>query len=94
MIHRTIHSFLNIKAAVSYVPYQELESIFFLGDLLDTPNDLLHHIRRFTHSLSTQMIYGYRCVNKNDPNLRQLFEVGPCASNSMPVIRKLATNSL
>ncbi|KAJ5659297.1 cytochrome P450 oxidoreductase [Penicillium longicatenatum] len=74
MIHRTIHSFLNIKAAVSYVPYQELESTFLLGDLLDTPNDLLHHIRRFTHSLSTQMIYGYRCVNKNDPNLRQLFE--------------------
>ncbi|KAJ5631511.1 cytochrome P450 oxidoreductase [Penicillium longicatenatum] len=74
MIHRTIHSFLNIKAAVSYVPYQELESTFLLGDLLDTPNDLLHHVRRFTHSLSTQMIYGYRCVNKNDPNLRQLFE--------------------
>lgn len=75
MIHRTIHSFLNIKAAVTYVPYQDLENKFLLEDLLDTPDDLLRHIRRFTYSLSTQMIYGYRCVNNGDPNLLQLFDV-------------------
>ncbi|KAJ6017894.1 hypothetical protein N7451_001273 [Penicillium sp. IBT 35674x] len=74
MIHRMIHNFLNIKAAITYVPYQELENKFLLEGLLDTPEDLLRHVRRFTYSLSTQMIYGYRCVNNQDPNLLQLFE--------------------
>ncbi|KAF7166314.1 hypothetical protein CNMCM6106_002172 [Aspergillus hiratsukae] len=74
MIHRMIHNFLNIKAAVTYVPYQDLENKFLLEGLLDTPDDLLRHIRRYTYSLSTQMIYGYRCVNNRDPNLLQLFE--------------------
>ncbi|KAJ5532316.1 cytochrome P450 oxidoreductase [Penicillium frequentans] len=74
MIHRMIHNFLNIKAAITYVPYQELENKFLLEGLLDTPGDLLRHVRRFTYSLSTQMIYGYRCVNNKDPNLLQLFE--------------------
>lgn len=75
MIHRMIHNFLNIKAAITYVPYQELENKFLLEGLLDTPDDLLRHVRRFTYSLSTQMIYGYRCINNKDPNLLQLFEV-------------------
>ncbi|KAL4801508.1 cytochrome P450 [Aspergillus unguis] len=74
MIHRMIHNFLNIKAAITYVPYQDLENKFLLQDLVDTPDDLLRHIRRFTYSLSTQMIFGYRCVNNRDPNLLQLFE--------------------
>lgn len=75
MIHRMVHNILNIKAAVTYVPYQDLENKFLLQDLLDTPDDMLSHIRRFTYSLSTQMIYGYRCVNNRDPKLLQLFEV-------------------
>lgn len=75
MIHRMVHNILNIKAAVTYVPYQDLENKFLLQDLLNTPDDLLRHIRRFTYSLSTQMIYGYRCVNNRDPKLLQLFEV-------------------
>jgi hypothetical protein len=75
MIHRMIHNIMNIKAAVTYVPYQDLENKFLLEGLLDTPADFLAHIRRFTYSLSTQMIFGYRCVNNKDPNLLQLFEV-------------------
>ncbi|KAJ6084237.1 cytochrome P450 oxidoreductase [Penicillium sp. IBT 16267x] len=74
MIHRMIHNFLNIKAAITYVPYQDLENKFLLEDVLETPDDLLSHLRRFTYSLSTQMIYGYRCVDNKDPNLLQLFE--------------------
>ncbi|EFX05422.1 cytochrome p450 monooxygenase [Grosmannia clavigera kw1407] len=73
MIHKIVHNILNIKAAVTYVPYQDLENKIFLESLLDSPDDLLHHIRRFTYSLSTQMIFGYRCVNNRDPNLLQLF---------------------
>ncbi|CAH0024660.1 unnamed protein product [Clonostachys rhizophaga] len=100
MIHRMIHNVMNIKAAVTYVPYQDLENKFLLEGLLDTPADFLAHIRRFTYSLSTQMIFGYRCVNNRDPNLLQLFESfenwGKLAGSSsaqiadlFPVLQKL-----
>lgn len=75
MIHRMIHNIMNIKAAVTYVPYQDLENKFLLEGFLDTPEDVLAHLRRYTYSLSTQMIFGYRCVNNKDPNLVQLFKV-------------------
>lgn len=75
MIHRMIHNILNIKAAMTYVPYQDLENKVMLTGLLDSPADFLNHIRRFTYSLSTQMIFGYRCSDKYDPNLQQLFSV-------------------
>lgn len=70
-----IHNILNIKAAVTYVPYQDLENKFLLKGLLDSPDQFLKHIRRFTYSLSTQMIFGYRCVDFYDPKLQQLFTV-------------------
>ncbi|KAH6879558.1 cytochrome p450 monooxygenase [Thelonectria olida] len=73
MIHRMIHKALNIKAAVTYVPYQDLENKVLLAGILDTPKNFLLHIRRFTYSLSTQMIFGYRCTSNQDPNLLQLF---------------------
>ncbi|KAH6887764.1 cytochrome p450 monooxygenase [Thelonectria olida] len=73
MIHRMMHNILNIKTAVTYVPYQDLENKVFLSALLDTPDDLLAHIRRGSYSLSTQMIFGYRCIDNKDPNLLHLF---------------------
>ena len=75
MIHRIIHNILNIKAAVTYLPYQDLENKFLLAGLLETPHDVLNHIRRYSYSLSTQMIFGYRCPDLKDPRLQQLFWV-------------------
>lgn len=77
-IHKTIHNILNIKAAVTYVPYQDLENKIMLQGLLDEPQALLDHIRRYTFSLSTQIIFGYRSPSVNDPNLQQLFSVRGC----------------
>lgn len=75
MIHKTIHNILNIKAAVTYVRYQDLENKIMLQGLLDQPEDFLAHIRRYTFSLSTQIIFGYRAPDTQDPNLLQLFWV-------------------
>jgi len=75
MIHKLIHNILNIKVAVKYVPYQDLENKFLLAGLLDTPDAFFDHIRRFTYSLSTQMIFGFRCPDINDPMLKRLFDV-------------------
>lgn len=75
MIHRMIHKALNITVAATYLPYQDLENKVLLANLLDTPDDLLPHIRRASYSLSTQMIFGFRCINNQDPKLLQLFHV-------------------
>ena len=80
MIHKMVHNILNIKAAVTYVPYQDLENKFLLLGLMDTPNDFLNHIRRSTYSFSTQMIFGYRSVDIKDPTLQQLFTVSNFSS--------------
>ncbi|EXJ87216.1 hypothetical protein A1O3_04175 [Capronia epimyces CBS 606.96] len=73
IIHRLIHNILNIKVAAKYIPYQDLENKFMLEGLLDTPENLFNHLRRFSFSLSTQMIFGYRCPRYDDRRLEELF---------------------
>ena len=86
MVHKTIHNILNIKAAVTYVPYQDLENKVMLEGFLDQPDDFLAHIRRYTFSLSTQIIFGYRAPSSEDPNLKQLFWVCETTSTSTIVL--------
>lgn len=71
-----IHNILNMRAAVTYVPYQDLENKQMLSDFLNSPNDFVNHIRRYSNSLTTQMVFGFRTPDNNDPKLRQLFDVG------------------
>ncbi|KAK4934772.1 hypothetical protein LTR10_024049 [Elasticomyces elasticus] len=68
-----IHNILNIKAAVTYVPYQDLENKFMLLGLLNQPDEFANHMRRYTNSLTTQMVFGFRTLDINDPKLQQLF---------------------
>lgn len=70
-----IHNILNVRAAVTYVPYQDLENKRMLLDFLVKPGEFVGHIRRYTNSLTTQMIFGFRTVDSNDPKLKQLFQV-------------------
>lgn len=74
-IHRMIHNILNMKAAVTYAPYQDLENKIMLRGFLDDPTNFHSHIRRYTFSLSTQLIFGHRCPDMNDPDLKELFVV-------------------
>ncbi|KAH7081438.1 cytochrome p450 monooxygenase [Paraphoma chrysanthemicola] len=73
-MHKMIHNIFNIRAAVTYVPYQDLENKQMLSDFLDNPQDFVNHIRRFSNSLTTQMVFGVRTHTHEDPRLRQLFE--------------------
>lgn len=75
MGHRTIHNIVNVKAAVTYIPYQDLENKIMLRGFLDEPQAFLNHLRRFTFLLSTQIIFGYRAPDIEDPNMWQLFWV-------------------
>ena len=46
-----------------------------LNGLLEQPSEFVGHIRRYTNSLTTQMVFGFRTLSINDPNLLQLFHV-------------------
>lgn len=75
MIRKMVHNILNIKAARSYVPYQDLENKQMLCDLLEKPDAFIDHIRRYANSLTTQMVFGFRTISTDDPKFKQLFEV-------------------
>ncbi|TPX18509.1 uncharacterized protein E0L32_011622 [Thyridium curvatum] len=74
MIRKMVHNILNIKAARSYVPYQDLENKQMLCDLLEKPDAFIDHIRRYANSLTTQMVFGFRTISTDDPKFKQLFE--------------------
>lgn len=78
MIRKIVHNNLNIKASRTYVPYQELENKAMLVGILEKPDLFTDHIRRYTNSLTTQMIFGFRTTTIDDPKLKQLFSV--CSS--------------
>lgn len=92
MIHRMIHKALNITVAATYLPYQDLENKVLLTNLLDAPDDLLPHIRRASYSLSTQMIFGFRCISNQDPKLLQLFHVYRIASHQVKALMVVLTS--
>lgn len=75
MIRKIVHNNLNIKAARTYVPYQDLENKNMLVGMLEKPNLFIDHIRRYANSLTTQMIFGFRTPDIDDPKLKQLFHV-------------------
>jgi hypothetical protein len=72
-IHRVFHSILNVRAAKAYVPYQDLENKQMLVGILDNPAEYRSHIRRFTFSLTMQMVYGTRASRIDDQKLKALF---------------------
>ncbi|KIX97064.1 uncharacterized protein Z520_07178 [Fonsecaea multimorphosa CBS 102226] len=74
MMHTVTHSILNIKAATSYIPYQDLENKFMLVNLLDRPEEFETHIKLFTHALTTQIIFGFRFTSVEDPKFQQLYQ--------------------
>ncbi|KAI0164381.1 cytochrome P450 [Hypoxylon sp. FL1284] len=73
MIRRIVHNSLNIKAARTYVPYQDLENKAMLLAILEQPAFFIDHIRRYTNSLTTQMLFGFRTLSIDDPRFKQLY---------------------
>ena len=71
---KMIHNLLNLNVAKKYVPYQMLENKQMLNDLLDTPDDFLEHIRRYSNALTTSMVFGWRTPTYADAKMQQLFD--------------------
>ncbi|KAI5866017.1 cytochrome P450 [Durotheca rogersii] len=99
-VRKLLHLILNVIAARSYVPYQDLENKAMLMGLLESPNDFINHLRRYSASLTTQMTFGFRTVTMDDPRIKQAFDsfdrtseliVSPTAAllDLIPVLRRL-----
>lgn len=100
MMRRCIHSILNVRSAKSYIPYQELENKQMLAELLTQPDAFIDHIQRYTDSLTTQMVFGYRSVSKDEEHVKEMFQNFStfnevCSSNTtglldvFPILRRL-----
>lgn len=73
-MRKMVHNLLNQNVAQNYVPYQMLENKQMLYDLLDTPQDFLKHIRRYSNALTTSMVFGWRTPTYHSPAMEQLFD--------------------
>lgn len=73
-MRKMVHNLLNQNVAKKYVPYQMLENKQMLNDLLDTPEDFLEHIRRYSNALTTSMVFGWRTPTYADAKMQQLFD--------------------
>ncbi|KAF6825843.1 cytochrome p450 [Colletotrichum plurivorum] len=104
MIRKIFHQVLHINAAKGYVPYQDLESKQMLAGFLDEPHYFVQHLRRFTNSLTTQMVFGFRTASIHDEKLKKLYHcvekwsevVGSSAAALLdvyPPLRKLGSLS-
>ncbi|KAK7728483.1 hypothetical protein SLS57_002371 [Botryosphaeria dothidea] len=115
MMRKMIHALLNVNAAKSYVrspphlhavltppkvPYQDLENKQMLNDLLDSPETLLEHLRRYSSSLVASIVYGWRTPDFKDPKLWEFFDgfdkfaalaqtAGAALPDFYPILRKL-----
>ncbi|KAJ8130366.1 hypothetical protein O1611_g3264 [Lasiodiplodia mahajangana] len=69
------HRILNTTVARSYVPYQDLESKAMLFGFLQSPDDFIHHLRRYTASLTTQMTFGFRTTSIQDQRFKEAFDI-------------------
>lgn len=69
------HNFLNLQVSKKYFIYQDLETRQLLDDLLDDPQGFVHHLRRFSTSLSAIMIFGIRYPSYHTHEVKELYEV-------------------
>lgn len=74
-IRSTVHEHLNVRSSRSYTAYQELENRQLLLGILDKPERWNDHLRRYTNSITTQIVFGFRTTDIDDPKMHQLYQV-------------------
>ncbi|KAK3306256.1 cytochrome P450 [Chaetomium strumarium] len=74
MWRKLAHSLLNVTVAKSYEPYQMLENKQMLYEMVTQPERCMYNIRRYTNSLTTTMVFGWRSATYGDEKMAQLFD--------------------
>ncbi|KAG8158553.1 hypothetical protein KVR01_011675 [Diaporthe batatas] len=68
------HIRLNAKSADRYLPYQTFDSLQLLHDLVVRPENWVDHVRRYTASISTTLLYGWRTPGTGAGYVKDLLE--------------------
>jgi hypothetical protein len=79
MLHQRLEApVLSPRAATCYTPIQDLESKQLLVNMLDSPNDFVHRIERYTGSVAYSLAFGMRIITGNE---WQLLKSRECLNN-------------
>ncbi|OJD35711.1 cytochrome p450 [Diplodia corticola] len=100
MMRKMNHALLNVNVAKSYVPYQDLENKQMLVELLDDPDSLLQHVRRYSSSLVASIVFGWRTPSYDNAKLNEFYSAfgefvalaqtaGAALPDFYPLLRKL-----
>ncbi|RSL58716.1 hypothetical protein CEP54_007606 [Fusarium duplospermum] len=68
------HVRLNVKSADRYLPYQQFDSLQLINDLALRPGSWVEHVQRYTASISTALLYGWRTPATNTGYVKDLLE--------------------
>ncbi|KAH7378727.1 cytochrome P450 [Pyrenochaeta sp. MPI-SDFR-AT-0127] len=74
-IRKHSHDLLNLKTSVKYQPVQDFESKVLLKELLDTPEEFMGVMRRYSASVIMLVTYGYRIPSWDDPLIQRIYGV-------------------
>ncbi|KAL4935969.1 hypothetical protein BDV06DRAFT_205916 [Aspergillus oleicola] len=73
-MRKTYHVRLNVTVSNRYIPYQTFDSLQLLNDMLDSPDDFSRHIQRYTTSVASTVLYGWRTPSANKGYVRDLIQ--------------------
>nr|BED42923.1 cytochrome P450 monooxygenase [Trametes versicolor] len=73
-LRRLMQSALGSGNIPSYRPLLQAETYAFLQRLIDTPENYMNHIKRFSGSQTLSIVYGYRVTTDDDPQLKRAEE--------------------
>ncbi|KAJ8117752.1 hypothetical protein OPT61_g1127 [Boeremia exigua] len=62
-MRKMYHVRLNFSVSNTYIPYQTLDSLQLLNDMIDTPEKFSSHLQRYTTSIASTVLYGWRTPN-------------------------------
>ncbi|EXJ76279.1 uncharacterized protein A1O5_00787 [Cladophialophora psammophila CBS 110553] len=69
------HVRLNVKTANNYLPYQIFDSIQLMHDMAEHPSNWVGNLQRYTASIASTVLYGWRTPNVNTGYIKDLIEV-------------------
>ncbi|KAK5116824.1 hypothetical protein LTR85_009084 [Meristemomyces frigidus] len=69
LARKMIHNLLNAKKAVDYLELKQM-----LSDFIDRPSAFHDHVRRYSTSLVTSFVFGWRSPSFNDPAVKQIYD--------------------
>ncbi|KAJ0420303.1 putative cytochrome P450 oxidoreductase [Aspergillus carlsbadensis] len=73
-MRKMYHVRLNVTVSNRYIPYQTFDSLQLLNDMLDSPENFSLHIQRFTTSVASTVLYGWRTASAEQGYVKDLIE--------------------